>query len=126
MEAFFFIVVLPLVLALEVSLFVLIAWLIGRAINRDPKTPEQISNSKQITVERGSLYWISPVRLKKRPIALLLAIIAGVLGAIGFVMLWVDPLAGRALIYLIGVGYVVLGSIVVGIIYGTDDRDFYF
>src|SRR4051812_3944849 len=125
MEALFFIVVLPLTLAFEISIIVLIAWLIGRAANRDPKTPEQISNSKQVQVERGSLSLVSPGRLRSRPIASSLAIIAGILGTIGFVMYWVGPFAGDGAIGFIGMGLAILGSIAAGVIYGTDDRDFY-
>jgi len=113
-------------LAIEIGVIVFIVWLIARAFNRSPKTPNDLARSREVASPPGSLALIHLNRARRRqPVVLALAMIAGLIGTSGGVLYFIGYLPGGALIGLIGFGLAGIGAITLGLIFGTNDRDFY-
>ncbi len=113
------------VFLLETGIIVLIAWLVGKAVNRVPKNPASLKRNSDAAIDPGSLSVLDYSRRKRQPIALTIAAIAGVIGTIGVAMYWIGPLAGSPFIGLIGFVLAAVGIVTAGIIYGTNDRGYY-
>ena len=47
------------------------------------------------------------------------------MGTIGIILYWVGPFAGNPMIGLVGMGLGGVGTVTAGVLFGTDDRDFY-
>ena len=93
-----------------------IAWLIHRYWPyRKPLAPYD---------PRGSSYIVDSRHPGRHPIALTIAILAGMAGTAGLLLYWIGSFANPILMPL---GMVLLGvsAAITGIIFGTSDRDFY-
>jgi len=110
-------------LAIEAAFIALIGWAIARAFSQQGKSAKQ-----PVAIERGSRHYVEANNIRKHPVLLIMAPLFGLVGTAGALLYFIGPFAGKewgAVLGLSGFGAAVVSAIVLGILFGTDDRDFY-
>lgn len=124
-EAIYTTLVFMASITLELGLIFFIGWLIVKFFKRRTKDSASAARSKPDPNDPGSLSVLDYSGRKRQPIALTIAVIAGVSGTIGSVLYWIGDFSRNPMIGLIGFALAAGGTIGAGIIFGTSDRDYY-
>ncbi len=117
-ETLFTIASIVLGLAYAIGVFMAFAWLLNRLISAIPAkrsvNPIPVGSARLIDVRNPTA----------KKLFQCIAILFGLAGTIGTFM-YFSAGAGYESIMFIGFAMMLVGTIAVGIIYGTNDRDFY-
>jgi hypothetical protein len=76
-------------------------------------------------VGRGSHHLMTSRNSREHPVALVFAWVAGIAGTGGMVLYCLGPFSFSPVFAVIGMMLAVAGVVTAGIIFGTDDRDYY-